>query len=178
VVTSPWRGKAHDRGRLADHRCDGRRLSEVCSLGSCELTSPPNLSDCEGSCRDSSVGRANCGACGVVCEAGEVCSVGVCEVSCGGGSTGCTEAVWTRTATRRTAAPARRPAGRACVAGVCEPPGCDARDLRLAAVSTGNPDYWARAVRRSSDGVGSRHFGLGALRPAAAHGIESGEREV
>ncbi len=48
-----------------------------------------NLTDCDGTCVDTNVDPANCGACGTACAGGEVCSVGTCATQCGGGTTEC-----------------------------------------------------------------------------------------
>jgi hypothetical protein len=39
---------------------------------------------CEGTCIDPRTDLRNCGACGRTCRAGEVCSDGRCESTCGG----------------------------------------------------------------------------------------------
>ena len=46
--------------------------------------------DCTGTCRDLQTDLYNCGACGTVCPAGQICSMGMCQLSCGGGTTNCT----------------------------------------------------------------------------------------
>jgi hypothetical protein len=51
-----------------------------CADGSRSLMCP--LTDCSGVCVDTAVDRNNCGACGMTCTAGEVCSAGTCELSC------------------------------------------------------------------------------------------------
>jgi hypothetical protein len=38
--------------------------------------------DCEGFCVDLDVDHLNCGGCGIVCEAGEICQAGACVASC------------------------------------------------------------------------------------------------
>src|SRR5579862_5120084 len=40
---------------------------------------------CAGACVDPAQDPANCGACGTVCAAGRVCSVGRCAASCAAG---------------------------------------------------------------------------------------------
>jgi len=44
---------------------------------------------CDGVCVDTDTDRAHCGACGNVCEDGEVCAAGSCELSCPAGQTAC-----------------------------------------------------------------------------------------
>ena len=44
---------------------------------------------CGGACTSLAHDVTNCGACGNVCKAGEVCSSGKCATSCGGGTTQC-----------------------------------------------------------------------------------------
>jgi hypothetical protein len=45
--------------------------------------------DCSGECVNTQTDRANCGDCGVRCVAGEVCSAGLCELSCQDGLDNC-----------------------------------------------------------------------------------------
>ena len=49
----------------------------------------PGSTLCAGSCTDVTFDPSNCGVCGKVCAAGEVCSAGQCGVTCLGGSTAC-----------------------------------------------------------------------------------------
>lgn len=44
---------------------------------------------CDDVCTSTNVDAANCGACGMACLAGEVCSLGTCSATCGGGTTQC-----------------------------------------------------------------------------------------
>jgi hypothetical protein len=44
---------------------------------------------CGSTCIDVSKDPANCGHCGKICSAGEVCSLGTCAVECGGGTRFC-----------------------------------------------------------------------------------------
>lgn len=53
--------------------------------GTCAAPSTP----CAGQCTDVSSDPANCGACGTVCSASQVCSQGVCGSSCAAGLTKC-----------------------------------------------------------------------------------------
>ena len=54
-------------------------------------TSPcgPGTMECAGTCVDTKLDPQNCGACAKTCAAGEVCSGGVCGLTCTGGSTLC-----------------------------------------------------------------------------------------
>src|SRR5690606_31250835 len=65
----------------------------VCNQGACALSCAPGLVDCGGECIDPDVDRSHCGAtagcgqagqgsAGSVCGSGEVCSDGVCSLSC------------------------------------------------------------------------------------------------
>lgn len=45
--------------------------------------------DCSGACVDVSNDAENCGTCGHLCAAGEVCQSGVCSLTCAGGATKC-----------------------------------------------------------------------------------------
>lgn len=49
----------------------------------------PGATECSGSCVNTQYDPANCGDCGVVCDAGEVCSQGSCAVECLGGTSLC-----------------------------------------------------------------------------------------
>ena len=50
---------------------------------------PPGLSECNEICVNTALDPDNCGACGVVCGAGEVCSRGSCQINCGAGLSDC-----------------------------------------------------------------------------------------
>ena len=54
-----------------------------------EPVAPCPFSECDGACIDTTKDRAHCGACGVACNSGEVCSAGSCAVSCQAGLTEC-----------------------------------------------------------------------------------------
>ena len=51
-----------------------------CVEGECQFACPSTLTDCTGSCRDLQTDRAHCGGCDIACGAGEVCSMGACEL--------------------------------------------------------------------------------------------------
>jgi hypothetical protein len=50
---------------------------------------PAGQQTCAGRCADLQTDRANCGACGVACPTGEVCSAGVCTLSCASPAVAC-----------------------------------------------------------------------------------------
>lgn len=55
-----------------------------------ELVCPEGQRDCDGRCAEVAVDARNCGACGVVCGAGEACKAGACTdcaSACGAGQT-------------------------------------------------------------------------------------------
>lgn len=61
-----------DDGNLNDgDGCSSSCVVETCSMG--EI-------DCAGTCVDPLTDESNCGACGTVCDAGESCNAGVCEM--------------------------------------------------------------------------------------------------
>ncbi|MEZ4392777.1 MAG: MXAN_6577-like cysteine-rich protein [Polyangiales bacterium] len=70
---------------------------EVCAEGRCGLECGPSLARCGGGdggagapfCADTRVDRANCGACGNACAAGEICESGRCVLQCPTGSSAC-----------------------------------------------------------------------------------------
>ncbi|MHC4609522.1 MAG: MXAN_6577-like cysteine-rich protein, partial [Planctomycetota bacterium] len=50
---------------------------------------PAGLTDCAGICVDLDSDEANCGTCGIPCNAGEICSGGACTSDCPAGLTDC-----------------------------------------------------------------------------------------
>ena len=50
---------------------------------------PPGQTECNGTCRILDFDPDNCGACGVTCMSGDVCSAGSCGLNCAGGTTEC-----------------------------------------------------------------------------------------
>jgi hypothetical protein len=56
------------------------------------LTCPTGSQECGGSCVVLSRDPQNCGACGTVCPAGQVCTQGQCLLNCLGGATKCGDA--------------------------------------------------------------------------------------
>ena len=76
---------------------------QVCAMGVCGLECGPMLALCGGAsdagasdagtsaryCADTRTDRLNCGGCGTICPAGQVCNGGACEVSCLAGQTTC-----------------------------------------------------------------------------------------
>ncbi len=66
----------------------------ACAAGACAFTCNAGFADCDTSATtgcevSTSSDRANCGACGRACAAGEVCSAGVCRSTCATGETNC-----------------------------------------------------------------------------------------
>ncbi|MEO7113285.1 MAG: hypothetical protein ABI183_22790 [Polyangiaceae bacterium] len=75
---------------------------EMCSSGSCQTTCGASQTVCNGAdagvdagrggipfCATLSTDDENCGACGNVCAAGEACSDGACQLTCGATETAC-----------------------------------------------------------------------------------------
>ena len=58
------------------------------STGDGGTCSAPNV-QCGATCSNPQTDPQNCGACGTVCSAGQVCSAGSCAAACGGGTTQC-----------------------------------------------------------------------------------------
>jgi hypothetical protein len=52
-------------------------------------TCPQGTATCSGICVETDVDPNNCGGCGDVCDTGETCSSGQCELVCSGGTTDC-----------------------------------------------------------------------------------------
>ena len=86
--------------------------------GSCELL---GFTDCSGICTDTQTSEASCGSCGSNCAAGELCSSGICTLSCQVGLTNCV-GICTDTQTNESncsACGVTCGAGLFCVNGVC-----------------------------------------------------------
>ena len=62
---------------------------QTCIAGACTLSCQSGLTDCAGSCTDTSTDEANCGGCGNSCGGGELCIAGACTLSCQSGLTDC-----------------------------------------------------------------------------------------
>ena len=86
------------RGALCAGALLGSAAIVACGSDNTAVNAPtvdggPNCGDgaqlCSGACTALAHDNTNCGACGNVCKAGEVCSSGQCATSCGGGSTQC-----------------------------------------------------------------------------------------
>ncbi|MDQ3367695.1 MAG: hypothetical protein M3680_19915 [Myxococcota bacterium] len=103
----------------------GDNLPEV------ERVCAPTETDCDGACRRLPSDPANCGACGVACGVGQVCSAGTCESTCAAGTAACDGACLDLandvdhcgacgTACRTDDGTA------SCIAGVCGIASCDA----------------------------------------------------
>ena len=60
--------------------------------GGAEQTCSAGLTLCGGVCVDLTADAGNCGQCGVVCSAGQVCSAGACTLTCASGLTQCGQA--------------------------------------------------------------------------------------
>lgn len=77
-------------------KCPG---GQICSNGACAVTCAANLVECSGLCVDPASSNLYCGAtegcgtdgggAGAVCDGGQVCSSGVCAVSCPAGELNC-----------------------------------------------------------------------------------------
>ncbi len=86
---------------------------------------PTGQTRCGDRCVDPQVDRANCGACGTMCAAGEVCSAGACALECRASLTRCGTATAPFCANTQTdrancgACDMACPAGNVCVAGAC-----------------------------------------------------------
>jgi hypothetical protein len=106
----------------------------VTSTGTGTAVTCPGSTLCAGSCTNTTFDPSNCGVCGKVCAAGEVCSAGQCAVTCLGGSTQCGD---------KCVDVAADPAncgtcGKACAAGeLCSASTCSAQCLGGTAECTG-----------------------------------------
>lgn len=56
--------------------------TEVCGNGTCGASCPDNQADCSGTCSDTTTDAMNCGGCGMVCTAGDVCVDSQCQIPC------------------------------------------------------------------------------------------------
>jgi hypothetical protein len=77
--------------------------------------------NCSGVCRDLQNDNTNCGLCGRVCPAGQVCSLGACSVSCAAGQTNCSGVCRDLTSDNNNCGACGRAcsAGQACASGTC-----------------------------------------------------------
>jgi cysteine-rich repeat protein len=123
-----------------DEQCDDGNLvsgdgcSEACEVepnyacppdgGPCVFDDglcPGDLVDCGGVCTDLMTNAMNCGGCGIVCDAGQTCSQGICNcqaglVMCAGN---CVDVMSDPVHCGACSAPCGT--SEICVAGVCEP---------------------------------------------------------
>jgi hypothetical protein len=77
-----------DPNTVTSRNCVAQGLK--CSGGTCVARCPAGTTDCGGSCVDVTKDAKNCGACGTLCVAGEVCASGVCTTGgCQAGLTAC-----------------------------------------------------------------------------------------
>jgi hypothetical protein len=70
----------------------GACCGSVCGVGECfnqACRCPLGSFDCNGACVNLARDHANCGTCGNVCGAGQLCSVGSCVATCAVGLTAC-----------------------------------------------------------------------------------------
>jgi hypothetical protein len=61
----------------------------ICAAGTCALSCPEGMEECEGVCRDLQRDFYNCGSCGLSCAPGYVCMDGSCSPDCPDGYTNC-----------------------------------------------------------------------------------------
>ena len=66
-------------------------LGVIVTAAGCGTTCPSGTTMCmtSGICANTTSDPANCGACGTVCTASQVCSMGKCALTCFGGTTAC-----------------------------------------------------------------------------------------
>ena len=68
----------------------GYECKKYLQYGTCMMDCPFGYLNCgDGSCKNALVDRANCGACGHTCAAGQFCIAGTCTNSCPAGSQDC-----------------------------------------------------------------------------------------
>jgi predicted CxxxxCH...CXXCH cytochrome family protein len=102
---------------------------QVCSNGTCALSCQAGLVDCGGTCVDPMTSRTHCGAsgsCGVgsagaTCAPGQLCSSGLCALSCQAGLTECSGKCVDRQSDPANCGTCGNGclAGQVCSAGVC-----------------------------------------------------------
>lgn len=90
-------------------------------MGVCAVSCGAGTSECSGLCRDTQTDRLNCGACGNVCAAGQVCSAGTCTLTCALGTSNCGGACRDTQTDRLNCGScgAACPGGQVCSAGSC-----------------------------------------------------------
>jgi hypothetical protein len=80
----PWTPQGAAACKKVGKPCEKNRDccgGEVCRNGKCKCNGKKGFKDCDGdgSCESLLGDRANCGECGVACDAGEICADGICE---------------------------------------------------------------------------------------------------
>ena len=68
------------------------RVPLLFQAGACAMTCTGGTTNCSGACVDTQTDSQNCGACGLACQEGTVCSAGVCGQGCSGGAALCSGA--------------------------------------------------------------------------------------
>lgn len=130
-------------GSLVDLTTEvGRFALAVPSLAPGGPTGPAGPSGCSGDCADGTTlcdglclatasDPFNCGGCGEVCDATEVCADGACGAACAAGTTSCLRACvdTTSNSAHCGACGAACPGGTRCVAGSCAPASLTLPDL-------------------------------------------------
>jgi hypothetical protein len=111
--------------------CNLANATASCAMGRCAVMAcAEGFRDCDGDpangCEvNTRADNGNCGACGTVCAAGQVCAMGACTLSCPSGQTACQSGCFdVQTAPGHCGAcdracPARANAAVGCAAGVC-----------------------------------------------------------
>ena len=91
IGNSAWDNLSNDLFRINASLCnvsEGHNSfgSSDNSGGSCTTL---GFNECAGTCTDTQTSEASCGACGNACSSGEICSGGVCNLSCQVGLSNC-----------------------------------------------------------------------------------------
>jgi hypothetical protein len=94
---------------------------QTCQNGACVC--PPYQALCGGRCIPTSTDPANCGGCGISCQAPQVCSAGKCSSGCLTGLTACQQSCVDTTSDNGNCGACGNvcPAGTGCAQGQCKP---------------------------------------------------------
>ncbi len=119
---------------LGSTACSGGVANNADAASGCAAPS----TECDGTCTNTDSDNLNCGGCGTVCDPGEVCTSGTCELSCQTGLTECDGTCVDTAVSREHCGGCAGAGGTACSAGdVCDGAGSCALNCQTGLVDCG-----------------------------------------